>query len=104
MALGPGEVDNQLIIVTGAGEMKFIDLKLPPLTEYVHRIKFLSHEQEKYDAKALIAAKQAEDLAKQAEDAADEGEREALLARADAAGIKVDRRWGLARLRAAVDG
>lgn len=28
MALGPGEVDNQLIIVTGAGEMKFIDFRM----------------------------------------------------------------------------
>ncbi len=30
-------------------------------------------------------------------------EREALLARAEAAGLDVDKRWGLARLRAAVD-
>lgn len=28
MALGPGEVDNQLIIVTAAGEMKFIDFRM----------------------------------------------------------------------------
>ncbi|KAK3044128.1 hypothetical protein LTS18_002110, partial [Coniosporium uncinatum] len=31
-------------------EMSFIDLKLPPLEEYVHKIDFLPHEQEKYDA------------------------------------------------------
>jgi SWI/SNF-related matrix-associated actin-dependent regulator of chromatin subfamily A3 len=31
-------------------EMKFIDLKLPDLTEYVHKVDFLSHEKEKYDA------------------------------------------------------
>jgi hypothetical protein len=30
-------------------------------------------------------------------------EREALLARAEALGVDVDRRWGLARLRAALD-
>ena len=33
-------------------EMPFIDLKLPPLSEYVHRIAFEPHEQEKYDALA----------------------------------------------------
>lgn len=31
-------------------EMAFIDLRLPPLSEYVHKIKFHAHEQEKYDA------------------------------------------------------
>lgn len=31
-------------------DMPFIDLRLPELSEYVHRIKFLPHEQEKYDA------------------------------------------------------
>ncbi|KAF4310226.1 putative snf2 family helicase protein [Botryosphaeria dothidea] len=31
-------------------DMSFIDLRLPELSEYVHRIKFLPHEQEKYDA------------------------------------------------------
>jgi SWI/SNF-related matrix-associated actin-dependent regulator of chromatin subfamily A3 len=31
-------------------EMSFIDLRLPELTEYVHKIKLHAHEQEKYDA------------------------------------------------------
>lgn len=31
-------------------DMRFIDLKLPELSEYVHRIKFRSDEKEKYDA------------------------------------------------------
>ncbi|KAF2015748.1 hypothetical protein BU24DRAFT_422060 [Aaosphaeria arxii CBS 175.79] len=31
-------------------EMAFIDLRLPELSEYVHHIKLLPHEQEKYDA------------------------------------------------------
>ena len=31
-------------------EMKFVDLRLPELTEYVHRIEFLPHEKEKYEA------------------------------------------------------
>jgi SWI/SNF-related matrix-associated actin-dependent regulator of chromatin subfamily A3 len=31
-------------------EMAFIDLRLPELTEYVHRVKLHPHEQEKYDA------------------------------------------------------
>lgn len=31
-------------------EMKFVDLRLPELSEYVHRIDFLPHEKEKYDA------------------------------------------------------
>lgn len=31
-------------------EMRFIDLKLPELTEYVHRIKFTDKEQQRYDA------------------------------------------------------
>ena len=31
-------------------DMKFVDLRLPELTEYVHRIEFLPHEKEKYEA------------------------------------------------------
>jgi SWI/SNF-related matrix-associated actin-dependent regulator of chromatin subfamily A3 len=31
-------------------EMSFIDLRLPELSEYVHKVKLLPHEQEKYDA------------------------------------------------------
>lgn len=31
-------------------DMKFIDLRLPELSEYVHRIKFFPQEKEKYDA------------------------------------------------------
>ena len=31
-------------------EMKSVDLKLPELSEYVHRIDFLPHEKEKYEA------------------------------------------------------
>lgn len=31
-------------------DMKFVDLKLPPKTEYVHRINFRPGEQAKYDA------------------------------------------------------
>ncbi|KAF2759342.1 hypothetical protein EJ05DRAFT_451626 [Pseudovirgaria hyperparasitica] len=31
-------------------DMKFVDLKLPKLTEYVHKITLLEHEQQKYDA------------------------------------------------------
>lgn len=31
-------------------EMKFVDLRLPNLEEYVHPVEFLPHEQEKYDA------------------------------------------------------
>ncbi|KAI1767745.1 SNF2 family N-terminal domain-containing protein [Hypoxylon sp. FL1150] len=31
-------------------DMKFVDLKLPPKTEYIHRIKFTDDEQRKYDA------------------------------------------------------
>jgi SWI/SNF-related matrix-associated actin-dependent regulator of chromatin subfamily A3 len=31
-------------------EMSFIDLRLPDLSEYVHKIKLHAHEQEKYDA------------------------------------------------------
>jgi SWI/SNF-related matrix-associated actin-dependent regulator of chromatin subfamily A3 len=31
-------------------EMKFVDLKLPELSEYVHRITFRKDEREKYDA------------------------------------------------------
>ncbi|KAL8685772.1 MAG: hypothetical protein Q9218_007554, partial [Villophora microphyllina] len=31
-------------------EMSFVDLRLPELTEYVHRVDFLPHEREKYEA------------------------------------------------------
>lgn len=31
-------------------EMKFVDLRLPGLSEYVHRFEFLPHEREKYEA------------------------------------------------------
>ena len=31
-------------------EMKFVDLRLPDISEYIHNIEFLPHEQEKYDA------------------------------------------------------
>jgi SWI/SNF-related matrix-associated actin-dependent regulator of chromatin subfamily A3 len=31
-------------------DMKFIDLKLPELTEYIHKIDLLPHEKEKYEA------------------------------------------------------
>jgi SWI/SNF-related matrix-associated actin-dependent regulator of chromatin subfamily A3 len=31
-------------------DMKFVDLKLPELSEYVHRITFRKDEREKYDA------------------------------------------------------
>jgi SWI/SNF-related matrix-associated actin-dependent regulator of chromatin subfamily A3 len=31
-------------------EMKFVDLKLPELSEYVHRIQFRNDEQKKYKA------------------------------------------------------
>jgi SWI/SNF-related matrix-associated actin-dependent regulator of chromatin subfamily A3 len=31
-------------------DMKFVDLKLPELSEYIHKIDFLPHEKEKYDA------------------------------------------------------
>lgn len=31
-------------------EMKFVDLRLPELNEYIHRIDFLDHEREKYEA------------------------------------------------------
>lgn len=31
-------------------EMKFIEIKLLELTEYVHKIEFLPHEKEKYQA------------------------------------------------------
>ena len=30
-------------------DMKFVDLKLPELSEYIHKIDFLPHEKEKYD-------------------------------------------------------
>jgi SWI/SNF-related matrix-associated actin-dependent regulator of chromatin subfamily A3 len=31
-------------------DMKFVDLKLPELSEYVHRITFRNDEREKYEA------------------------------------------------------
>jgi SWI/SNF-related matrix-associated actin-dependent regulator of chromatin subfamily A3 len=31
-------------------DMKFVDLRLPELTEYIHKIDFLPHEMEKYEA------------------------------------------------------
>ena len=31
-------------------DMKFVDLKLPPKTEYIHRIKFRDDEKKRYDA------------------------------------------------------
>ena len=31
-------------------EMKFVDLRLPEMSEYVHEIEFLPHEREKYEA------------------------------------------------------
>ncbi|KAL8782498.1 MAG: hypothetical protein Q9213_005337 [Squamulea squamosa] len=31
-------------------EMSFVDLRLPELSEYVHRVEFLLHEREKYEA------------------------------------------------------
>ncbi|KAL8849641.1 MAG: hypothetical protein Q9221_005408 [Calogaya cf. arnoldii] len=36
-------------------EMSFVDLRLPELSEYVHRVEFLPHEGEKYDALAAEA-------------------------------------------------
>jgi SWI/SNF-related matrix-associated actin-dependent regulator of chromatin subfamily A3 len=37
-------------------DMKFIDLKVPELSEYIHKIDFAPHETEKYDALAAEAA------------------------------------------------
>ena len=31
-------------------DMRFVDLKLPPKTEYIHRITFWKEEKKKYDA------------------------------------------------------
>src|SRR5450755_3671103 len=31
-------------------DMQFVNLRLPELTEYVHRVTFLDHEREKYEA------------------------------------------------------
>jgi SWI/SNF-related matrix-associated actin-dependent regulator of chromatin subfamily A3 len=31
-------------------DMKFVDLKLPPKTEYIHRITFWPDEKKKYEA------------------------------------------------------
>lgn len=31
-------------------DMKFVDLKLPPKTEYIHRITFWADEKKKYEA------------------------------------------------------
>jgi SWI/SNF-related matrix-associated actin-dependent regulator of chromatin subfamily A3 len=36
-------------------EMEFINLGLPELTEYVHRIQFFDHEREKYEAFQYVA-------------------------------------------------
>ncbi|KAK3318252.1 helicase-like protein [Apodospora peruviana] len=36
-------------------DMKFVDLKLPPKTEYIHRITFWADEKKKYDALLLEA-------------------------------------------------
>lgn len=36
-------------------EMSFIDLRLPPVKEYIHKVRLSSHEQEKYDALKLEA-------------------------------------------------
>lgn len=46
-------------------EMKFIDLKLPELTEYVHHIDFTSAEQEQYDALSAEATGTLEEYTKQ---------------------------------------
>jgi SWI/SNF-related matrix-associated actin-dependent regulator of chromatin subfamily A3 len=45
-------------------DMKFIDLKLPELSEYVHRVDFAPHEQEKYDALRAEATGTLEDYQK----------------------------------------
>lgn len=38
------------IVLRRKKDMKFVDLKLPELSEYVHKINFLPHEKEKYQA------------------------------------------------------
>ncbi|MCJ1308567.1 hypothetical protein MMC25_002220 [Agyrium rufum] len=43
-------------------EMSFIDLRVPALTEYIHRIPFLPHEQAKYDALSAEAKGTLKDL------------------------------------------
>ena len=56
--LKAGEEDANLLLQALMGticlrrkkEMPFIDLRLPELSEYVHRISFLPHEKEKYEA------------------------------------------------------
>ena len=56
--LNQGDVNASLILqalmaticLRRKKEMKFVDLKLPELSEYVHRIDFLDHEKEKYEA------------------------------------------------------
>ena len=53
-----GDVDASLLLqalmaticLRRKKEMQFVDLKLPELSEYVHRIDFLPHEKEKYEA------------------------------------------------------
>lgn len=45
-------------------EMKFIDLKLPELSEYIHRIDFAPHEKEMYDALNAQATGSLEDYQK----------------------------------------
>ena len=52
-----GDVDASLLLqalmaaicLRRKKEMKFVDLRLPPLSEYVHRIDFYPSEREKYD-------------------------------------------------------
>lgn len=56
--LGYGDKNGELLLqalmqdlcLRRKKDMKFIDLKLPPKTEYVHRITFWPDEQRKYDA------------------------------------------------------
>ena len=56
--LNHGDIDASLLLqalmaticLRRKKEMKFVDLRLPELSEYVHRIDFLPHEKEKYEA------------------------------------------------------
>ncbi|KAL8839507.1 MAG: hypothetical protein Q9170_001730 [Blastenia crenularia] len=56
--LRDGEEEGSLLLQALMGaiclrrkkEMSFVDLRLPELTEYVHRVEFLPHEREKYEA------------------------------------------------------
>ncbi|RKU45076.1 hypothetical protein DL546_007486 [Coniochaeta pulveracea] len=56
--LGYGDKNGELLLqalmqdlcLRRKKDMKFVDLKLPPKTEYVHRISFWPDEQRKYDA------------------------------------------------------